>query len=183
MQLQPTNLNFSYFDSPLFLTPTPLPWICPFVFIDFPLFRTQFFRAPWKKKKNFCFRHPRIHSYWMLISSFRIPTILSHCHFPLRAPNSGAQLIILSFVSCLLLSYLVQWCYSLELVDSFYNCYHNFHKCTYLVLAIYSLYNVLYRYSRRQALFAPYFDCYRGCNVASQKVVATAKLNNIIMIP
>ena len=58
------------------------------------------------------------------------------------------------------------------------NCY----KFTHLVLAIYSLYSVLYGYSWCQALFTPYFDCYRGCYVTSQEIVATAKCYNIIMI-
>lgn len=33
-----------------------------------------------------------------------------------------------------------------------------------------------------QTFLTPYFDCYRGCGVTSKTVVATAKLNDVIMI-
>ena len=52
----------------------------------------------------------------------------------------------------------------------------------YLVLAIYSLYDVFNGYSWCQAIFASFFYCYWSRGVPSQMVVATAKLDNVIMI-
>lgn len=53
---------------------------------------------------------------------------------------------------------------------------------THLIVHIISIYYTFYGYSRWQALFASYFDCYWGCTITSKKFVATTKLNNVIVI-
>lgn len=53
---------------------------------------------------------------------------------------------------------------------------------TYFVLAIYSLYDIFNGYSWCQAILASFFYCYWSGSVPSQMVVATAKLDDVIVI-